>query len=75
MYDYQQNYSHYAGQNREFLPGENLGDASVADSELSCDIAWTDPPLGHINDLLPNGVRKWSTIYVHSTELVNTTIS
>jgi len=54
---------------------ENLGDAAVADSELSSDVARTDAPLCHVDDLLAHGVRKWSAVYVHSTELVNTAIS
>jgi len=47
----------------------------VADSELSSDVARTDAPLCHVDDLLAHGVRKWSAVYVHSTELVNTAIS
>ena len=57
------------------VPGKNFGDAAVADTKLSSNVARSDTPLCHVDDLLAHGVRKWSAVYVHSTKLINTAIS
>lgn len=61
--------------NYEILPGENLGDTTMRDSEGSADITGPDSLVSHLHNPLSHNVRKRSTVDKNSSKLIHSTVA
>ena len=54
---------------------QNLGDTSMADSQLSADVTRSHSLMGHFNNLLSHNVGKGTTVDKVTSELINSSVT